>query len=422
MHTITSNMIAEIITIGDEILIGQIVDTNSAWMAQKLNLAGIRVKQITSVSDDRQHILDTLYQASERADLILITGGLGPTKDDITKKTLADYFQTGFRIDRDALKNVERIFARYHVPVSDINKKQAEVLENCTTLLNLNGTAPGMWIENNNKIYISMPGVPFEMMYMMEELVIPKIKETFKLPNIFHYTILTAGIGESILAEKISAVEDSLPEHIKLAYLPKLGMVRLRLSGSGLDAEKLKLEIGTFSTRISDLIGEYIVVESDIALEKVILDLMEHKGLKLATAESCTGGYISHLITQQSGSSKVFVGGAVCYSNELKMDMLGVSEQTLSDFGAVSEQTVIEMANGAKREYRSDYAISVSGIAGPDGGSVEKPVGTVWIAVSGKTKTISKKFSFGNKRIQNIERSAISALTLLFKLLKEEQA
>ncbi len=415
-------MIAEIITIGDEILIGQIVDTNSAWMAQKLNLAGVKVKQITSVSDDRQHILDTLYQASERADLILITGGLGPTKDDITKKTLADYFQTGFRTDVDSLKNVERIFARYHVPVSDINKKQAEVLENCTTLLNLNGTAPGMWIENKNKIYISMPGVPFEMMYMMEELVIPKIKEKFKLPNIYHHTILTAGIGESILAEKISDVEDSLPEHIKLAYLPKLGLVRLRLSGSGSDAEKLNLEILTYSKSITDLIGEYVIIESDIALEKVILDLMESKGLSLSTAESCTGGYISHLITQQSGSSKVFVGGAVCYSNQLKMDMLGVSEQTLSDFGAVSEQTVIEMAIGAKSEYKSDYSISVSGIAGPDGGSTEKPVGTVWIAISGKTKTISKKFSFGNKRIQNIEKSAISALTLLFKLLKEEQA
>lgn len=267
-----------------------------------------------------------------------------------------------------------------------------------------------------------MPGVPFEMMYMMEELVIPKIKETFKLPNIQHYTILTAGIGESILAEKISNVEDSLPEHIKLAYLPKLGMVRLRLSGSGSDAEKLNSEIRSFSTRIIDLIGEYVIIESDIALEKVILDLMESKGLSLSTAESCTGGYISHLITQQSGSSKVFFGGAVCYSNQLKMDMLGVSEKTLRDFGAVSEETVIEMANGAKSKYKSDYSISVSGIAGPNGGSTEKPVGTVYIAVSGKTKTICKKFSFGNKRIQNIERSAISALTLLFKLLKEEQA
>jgi len=415
-------MIAEIITIGDEILIGQIVDTNSAWMAQKLNLAGVRVKQISSVSDDRQHILDTLHQASERADLILITGGLGPTKDDITKKTLAEYFQTGFRTDIEALKNVERIFARYNVPVSDINKKQAEVLENCTILLNMNGTAPGMWIENNNKIYVSMPGVPFEMMYMMEELVIPKIKETFKLPNIFHHTILTAGIGESILAEKISDVEDSLPEHIKLAYLPKLGMVRLRLSGSGSDAEKLNSEILSYSKKITDLISEFVVIESDTALEKVILDLMESKGLTLSTAESCTGGYISHLITQQPGSSKVFLGGAVSYSNQLKKIMLGVLDQTLSDFGAVSEETVKEMANGAKSEYKSDYSISVSGIAGPDGGSIEKPVGTVWIAVSGKSKTISKKFTFGNKRVQNIERAAISALTLLFKLLKEEQA
>jgi len=415
-------MIAEIITIGDEILIGQIVDTNSAWMAQKLNLAGVRVKQITSVSDDRQHILDTLYQASQRADLILITGGLGPTKDDITKKTLAEYFQTGFRTDTDALKNVERIFARYNVPVSEINKKQAEVLENCTILLNMNGTAPGMWIENNKKIYVSMPGVPFEMMYMMEELVIPKIKETFKLPNIYHHTILTAGIGESILAEKISDVEDSLPKHIKLAYLPKLGMVRLRLSGSGSDSKILNEEINTYSKKIIDLISEYVIIESDTALEKVILDLMDSNGLTLSTAESCTGGYISHLITQHPGSSKVFVGGAVCYSNQLKKSMLGVSEQTLNNFGAVSEETVKEMAIGAKSEYKSDYSISVSGIAGPDGGSTEKPVGTVWIAVSGKTKTISKKFTFGNKRIQNIERAAISALTLLFKLLKEEQA
>ncbi|WP_090705941.1 competence/damage-inducible protein A [Daejeonella rubra] len=415
-------MIAEIITIGDEILIGQIVDTNSAWMAQKLNLAGIRIKQITSVSDDRQHILDTLHQASQRADLILITGGLGPTKDDITKKTLAEYFQTGLRTDTDALENVERIFARYKVPVSDINKKQAEVLENCTTLLNMNGTAPGMWIENNNKIYISMPGVPFEMMYMMEELVIPRIKGAFKLPNIYHHTILTAGIGESILAEKISDVEDSLPEHIKLAYLPKLGMVRLRLSGSGQDAEKLNAEILSYSKKIIDLIGEFVVIESDTALEKVILDLMESKGLTLSTAESCTGGYISHLITQHPGSSKVFVGGAVSYSNQLKKIMLGILDQTLSTFGAVSEETVKEMAIGAKSEYKSDYSISVSGIAGPDGGSTEKPVGTVWIAVAGKTKTVSKKFNFGNKRIQNIERASISALTLLFKLLKEEQA
>jgi len=415
-------MIAEIITIGDEILIGQIVDTNSAWMAQKLNLAGIRVKQITSISDDKNHILDTLNQASQRADIILITGGLGPTKDDITKKTLAEYFNTGLRTDQEALENVKQIFARYKVEVSDINKKQAEVLENCTILLNNNGTAPGMWIEESGKIYVSMPGVPFEMMYLMEDLVIPKIKETFKLPNIIHHTILTAGIGESILAEKIYDIEDTLPTYIKLAYLPKLGTVRLRLSGSGIDANALNEEIIAFSNKIVAKISDYVIIEKDIALEKAILDYMESKHLTLSIAESCTGGYISHLITQHAGSSKVFLGGAVSYSNQLKVNMLGVSDKTLTDFGAVSEETVREMAIGAKSNYHSDYSISVSGIAGPEGGSDEKPVGTVWISVAGKNKIISKRYTFGNKRAQNIERAAITALTLLFKLLKEEQA
>jgi nicotinamide-nucleotide amidase len=267
-----------------------------------------------------------------------------------------------------------------------------------------------------------MPGVPFEMMYMMEDLVIPKIKEKFKLPNIYHHTILTAGIGESILAEKISYIEDSLPEHIKLAYLPRLGMVRLRLSGSGPDANSLNTEILAFSKKIIDQIREYVIIESDTALEKAILDFMQSKKLTLTTAESCTGGYISHLITQHPGSSKVFLGGAVSYSNQLKVSMLGVSEQTLLDFGAVSEEIVREMATGAQHKYNSDYSISVSGIAGPDGGSIEKPVGTVWIAVSGKSKILTKKYTFGNKRAQNIERASISALTLLFKLLKEEQA
>jgi nicotinamide-nucleotide amidase len=415
-------MIAEIITIGDEILIGQIVDTNSAWMAQQLNLAGIKVKQITSVSDDRQHILDTLHQASQRADIILITGGLGPTKDDITNKTLAEYFKTGFRTDQDALENVKQIFARYQVEVSEINKKQAEVLENCSILLNKNGTAPGMWIENNNKIYVSMPGVPFEMMYMMEDLVIPKIKESFNLSNIYHHTILTAGIGESILAEKIASIEDSLPKAIKLAYLPKLGMVRLRLSGSGENANSLISQIKNIANQIVERVKDYVIIESDTAIEKVILDLMETKKLTLSLAESCTGGYISHLITQHAGSSKVFLGAAVSYSNQLKMSMLGVAEHSLSQFGAVSEEIVIEMAKGAQLKYNSDYSISVSGIAGPDGGSAQKPVGTVWIAVSGKNKIITKKYTFGNKRAQNIERASISALTLLFKLLKEEQA
>lgn len=414
-------MRAEIITIGDEILIGQIVDTNSAWMAQKLNLAGIKVKQISSVSDDRQHILEALNESKSRADLILITGGLGPTKDDITKKTLAEYFKTGYRLDQDALENVKRIFLKYKAPLLEINIKQAEVLDNCVTLLNLNGTAPGMWIEHEDKIFVSMPGVPFEMMYMMEEQVIPKIKQAFKLPIIHHHTILTAGIGESILAEKIESIEDSLPEHIKLAYLPKLGTVRVRLSGDGQNEEQLKKEISIYAKRIIDKIHEFVIAENDTPIEKVILDFMEAENLSLSVAESCTGGYISHQFTQHPGSSKVFLGGAVTYSNSLKISILGVSEITINNFGAVSEETVKEMSEGAKSAFHSDYSIAVSGIAGPDGGTIEKPVGTVWIAVTGKTKTITKTYNFGNKRTQNIERSATTALVLLYKLMKEEQ-
>lgn len=414
-------MLAELITIGDEILIGQIVDTNSAWIAQQLNLAGIKVKQITSVSDDRQHILNALKEASQRADIILVTGGLGPTKDDITKKTLAEYFNVGLRTDDDALENVIRIFSKYKSPMLETNLRQAEVLENCTTLLNSNGTAPGMWIESGNKIYVSMPGVPFEMMYLMDELVIPKIRASFKLESIVHHTILTAGIGESLLADKISAVEESLPPHISLAYLPKLGIVRLRLSGRGSDAAKLKDEIAVYASRIIEQVSEFVITEGDVPFEKAILDYMELQGLTLSTAESCTGGYISHLLTQHPGSSKVFLGGAVSYSNDLKSIMLAVPEEIIYEYGAVSEETVVEMASGAKANFKSDYAISVSGIAGPDGGTEEKPVGTVWIAIAGKTKTISRKFQFGNKRIQNIERSAINALFLLHKLLKEEQ-
>lgn len=421
MPITTFNMRAEIITIGDEILIGQIVDTNSAWMAQKLNLAGIKIKQISSVSDDRQHILDALNEAKGRADLILITGGLGPTKDDITKNTLAEYFKTGFRLDQEALENVKRIFSKYKAPLLETNIKQAEVLENCITLLNLNGTAPGMWIEHENKIYVSMPGVPFEMMYMMEEQVIPRIKKSFNLPVILHYTILTAGIGESILAEKIESVEDSLPEHIKLAYLPKLGTVRIRLSGSGQNEDHLKQEISVYAKRIVDLVSEFVMAENDTPIEKVIMDFMESQNLTLSIAESCTGGYISHQFTQHPGSSKVFLGGAITYSNSLKMSLLGVSEETLINYGAVSEETVKEMAEGAHSAFHSDYSIAVSGIAGPDGGTEEKPVGTIWIAITGKTKTIARKYNFGNKRIQNIERSATTALILLYKLMKEEQ-
>ena len=412
-------MLAEIITIGDEILIGQIVDTNSAWMAQQLNNAGIRVKQISSVSDDRQHILNALAEASERAEIIMITGGLGPTKDDITKKTLAEYFGVGFVESKDALENVYRIFEKYNRPMLEVNRQQAQVPENCEVILNKNGTAPGMWFNHKGKIYVSMPGVPFEMMYMIEEEVIPKLKATFKLPVIIHKTILTAGEGESFLAEKITDIENDLPPYIKLAYLPKLGQVRLRLSADGDDAAFLKQKIDEFSARIVERVGNAVVAQEDISLEKALLDLMAEKRLTLSVAESCTGGYLSYLLTQHAGSSKVFLGGAVSYSNELKENLLGVKDETIIKYGAVSEETVTEMVKGALSNFKSDFAIAITGIAGPDGGTAEKPVGTVWIGVASAERSFIKKFTFGSKRAQNIERSAISALSMLNTLLKE---
>jgi nicotinamide-nucleotide amidase len=272
-------MLAEIITIGDEILIGQIVDTNSAWMAEKLNHAGIRVKQISSVSDDRKHILAAVAEAATRADIILITGGLGPTKDDITKKTLAEYFNVGMVLNQAALDNVSNIFKKYNRPLLEVNRLQAEVPANCEVMQNKNGTAPGMWFNSNGKVYVSMPGVPFEMKYMVEEEVIPKLKTTFKLPVIIHKTILTAGEGESFLAEKIADIEDSLPAHIKLAYLPKLGQVRLRLSADGDDATLLQTDVDSFAAKIVDRVKHAVVAEEDIPLEKAMLNLWHSAGL-----------------------------------------------------------------------------------------------------------------------------------------------
>jgi nicotinamide-nucleotide amidase len=412
-------MLAEIITIGDEILIGQIIDTNSAWIAQQLNTVGIGVKQISSVSDNEQHILNALNEAQSRADIILITGGLGPTKDDITKTTLAAYFKVGMVQDKQTLDNVSRIFAKYNRPLLEMNKKQADVPANCEVILNENGTAPGMWFNHEGKIYVSMPGVPHEMMYMMEEAVIPKLKATFKLPVIIHKTILTVGEGESFLAEKIADIEDALPPHIKLAYLPKLGSVRLRLSAHGENEVELQKEIDQYAGQLITRIGKSVVTDADVALEKALLDEMGAAELTLTVAESCTGGYISHLFTQHPGSSKVFLGGAVSYAYELKESILGVKNETLWQHGAVSEETAVEMVEGALLNFKSDYAIAVTGIAGPDGGTEDKPVGTVWIAVANKHTTRAQKYVFGKKRMQNIERTAITAMGMLLKLLRE---
>jgi nicotinamide-nucleotide amidase len=413
-------MLAEIITIGDEILIGQIVDTNSAWMARELNNIGIKVKQVTSVSDDADHIMEALAHAEKRARIILITGGLGPTKDDITKFTLARYFNMGMRSDAATLEHVASFFKKYNRPMIEGNIRQADVPDGCTVIQNKNGTAPCMWFDHGENIVVSMPGVPFEMMYLMSEEILPRLKKAFELPFIYHKTILTSGIGESFLAQEIAEIEDSLPETIKLAYLPKLGQVRLRLSASGAVEETLKQEVEVYARQIVNKVKPYVAAEEDIALEKAMLDIMKERKLTLSTAESCTGGYIAHLITQHPGCSAVYEGGAVTYSYELKESVLGVNPDTLSNFGAVSEQTVKEMAAGAIKHFKTDYSVAVSGIAGPDGGTADKPVGTVWIAVATKHKVTAKVFNFGNKRLQNIERSAAAALTMILNQLNHD--
>lgn len=410
-------MLAEIITIGDEILIGQIVDSNSAWMAQKLNTIGIKVKQITSISDDRVHILQALQEASMRAQIILITGGLGPTKDDITKKTLAEYFNSGFRTDEATLEQVKKVLQKTNPSAIflDSNIKQAEVPQACQVILNYNGTAPGMWFEHDNHVYISMPGVPFEMMYMLDEQILPKLKTTFDLPTILHKTILTADIGESSLAKEIESIESDLPDYIKLAYLPKVGQVRLRLSTY---IENIESEMERFVERIINQIPQYVIATDDITLQEAVLDVLKKHQLSLSLAESCTGGYLSHLFTQISGSSAVYKGGVVCYSNEAKINLLGVHVDTIAQHGAVSEPTVKEMAEGARANFNADVAVGITGIAGPLGGTEDKPVGTVWIAIATKNRTITYKMTGNHKRIQNIEKATTKALKMLFDELK----
>lgn len=412
-------MFAEIITIGDELLIGQVVDTNSAWMAQQLNKIGIRVKQITSVSDSAAHIYKALSEAKERAEVVFITGGLGPTKDDITKSVLLDFFGGELQINEAALKNVHAIFEKYKRPVLPVNHQQAAVPSSCEIILNLQGTAPGMYFYKDNCHYYSMPGVPFEMMAMMENSIIPKLTQTLNLPSVLHETILTAGIGESFLADLIETEEDQLPAHIKLAYLPKLGQVRLRLSGFGFNEQDLKTELLLHKNKIAEKIGDYVIALSDINIEEVILNTLLAQNKTLSTAESCTGGYIGHLLTSIAGSSRVYQGGGITYSYDLKESVLGVKSDTLSQTGAVSEETVTEMVLGALKAFNSDYAIACSGIAGPDGGTPDKPVGTVWIAVASKNKVVAKKYLFGNKRMQNIERTAVSAFYMLYQLMKD---
>ena len=413
-------VLAEIITIGDEILFGHITDTNSQWISDALSNSGIRTVRKTSVGDDEEKITTAISEAEQRAQIILITGGLGPTNDDITKKTLAKYFNSPLILNHQALEDVTEFFRKRGRELSELNKTQALLPDGCTCIRNETGTAPGMWFEKNGKVIISMPGVPFEMRAMMTGKVIPLIKEKFHPPFIVHKEIKTVGIGESYLSEMIKSWEENLPSCIKLAYLPSNSEVKLRLTASGDNQNQLKKEIEEQIDSLKKSAGSYIYGYDQDTLPKVMGDILRDRSLTIAIAESCTGGLISYLITSIPGSSDYFTGGLVAYSNDIKQNILGVKGQTINQYGAVSEETVKEMAEGIRKKFNTDIGLASTGIAGPGGGTSEKPVGTVWIGLADKKKTIVKKLSLGNDREINMRLAAISVLNLLRESLMEK--
>ena len=410
-------MQAEIISIGDELLIGQVVNTNASWMAEKLNMAGIKVNCILAISDQKEQILETIRIASKRSDILLLTGGLGPTKDDITKNTLCEFYNSKLIFEEGVFEDVKSIFGKRGFVVSEVNKMQAEVPHNCKPIRNKNGTAPGMWFENEDTILVSMPGVPFEMKAMMEGFIIPELSKYFNLPALLNKTVLTHGVGESKLAAIIEDWENELPKNIKLAYLPQPGIVRLRLSGKGNNKSVLEKEINNEVIKLLKIIPDLIFGYDKETMEEVIGNLLRNKRMTLSTAESCTGGYIAHLITSIPGSSDYFEGSVVSYSNAIKEKALDVNSKTLEKFGAVSEQVVIEMAKGIQQKFKTDYTVVTSGIAGPSGGTEEKPVGTTWVAIATPEKVFAKKFHFGEHRGRNIRRAALAAMNMLRKEL-----
>jgi len=409
-----------IITIGDELLIGQVIDTNSAWIAQELNKIGIWVHRRVAVGDLWEDIWKALDNESEVSDVVLITGGLGPTADDITKPLLNKYFGGKMIMHQETLEHITYLFEKVFnrpLPLLESNRKQAEVPDVAIILKNHVGTAPIMMFEKNAKIFISMPGVPHEMKTAMEKHVLPLLKERFELPYIGHRTLLTAGIGESFLAERIKDFERNLPENIKLAYLPNHGMVRLRLTIQG-DVGTAENELDKAFSVLKEHVKDVLAVEEDIPFEILLGRLLKEKNKTVATAESCTGGYIAYLITSIAGSSDYFKGSVVSYANSIKENVLQVNNKTLASVGAVSEETVKEMVQGVLKLMQTDYAIAVSGIMGPGGGSDEKPVGTVWFAVGNAEKIETRKMHFRFERKRNIELTAVNALYLLCMFIK----
>jgi nicotinamide-nucleotide amidase len=410
-------MKAEIITIGDEILIGQIIDTNSAWIAEQFNLNGIEIYQITSVHDDHVHILEAIKKAEEKVDLVILTGGLGPTKDDITKNALCAYFNTKLIFHEPTFEHIKTRFTKLNIDVNKLNRDQALVPESCTVLFNKAGTAPGLWFEKNDTFFVSVPGVPFEMKYLVENEILPRLRVSGKSKAIYHKTVLTQGIPESMLAMKLEQWEDSLPENIKLAYLPSPMAVRLRLSAIGNNENVLREQVEAEIAKLQKIIPDQIYGFNNETMAEVIGRILKQNGKTLAVAESCTGGYISHLITSVSGCSAFYNGSVTAYSNPIKENILGVNPETIFKFGAVSEQVAKEMAVGVKKAFNSDFALATTGIAGPDGGTEEKPVGTVWIAVASENDVIAIKFIFGDNRERNISRSSQTALQVLRRLI-----
>ncbi len=410
-------MHATIITVGDEILIGQIIDTNSAWIGEKLNLLGISIRKIISVGDDREDIKAALKDGFENSEIVLMTGGLGPTKDDITKQCIADFLHVDLEFSEPTWDRIRRFFERLERKTTEAHRQQCYMPKSAELLENKMGTAPGMWFEKNGVILISMPGVPYEMKYLMENEILPRLQKRFNAFSILHRTILTVGQGESRIAEMIRDFEDNLPAFVKLAYLPNLGRVRLRLSAQGNDKHELESVLLEKGNELKALLPEYVYGEEKDQLEEIVGKMLLERNLQLATAESCTGGYIAHQITSVPGSSAYFQGSVVSYANAVKQDMLGVKETTLIEHGAVSEATVKEMVQGVLKVIPADIGIAVSGIAGPGGGTPEKPVGTVWMAVGNKDKIETQKWQLGKDRLLNIKYTGTQALNMLRKFL-----
>lgn len=410
-------MYASVITIGDEILVGQIVDTNAAYISQSLGNIGITVRERVSVGDTADEIRRALDRELSLSEIVVMTGGLGPTKDDVTKRTLAAYFGCGMVRHQPTYDMVREMLLRRGIEFSELNRRQADVPECCTVLPNRNGTAPGMWFERDGKVVVSLAGVPFEMKALMDEQVVPLLKEKFRLRSNVHRTMITFGIAESILSERIEAWENSLPEWLHLAYLPSPSGIKLRLSAYEKDAEPARRRIDDCFSELEKIIPEYVVGYDDCTLVDSVARLLTEKHATLAAAESCTGGRIAAQIVEKDGASRFFLCGVVSYSNASKVNVLGVDAMDIERYGAVSRQVAEQMAEGVRRISGADYAVSTTGIAGPTGGSEDKPVGTVWIAVATPSGVTARRMCYGRLRKQNIERASASALDMLRRIL-----